>query len=187
MKKFIFVFQKILNKMDSSKLIELISYTFPAVITGFVAYSFFKAHTKNEEGRRRYLLQKESKKSLLPIRLQAYERLTLLMERINPAQLLVRIAPFSENKSDYENLLIANIDQEFEHNLAQQIYVSDDCWTILTTAKSTTVQMIRKASLLEKITTAHELREFILNDLLEKKSPSDSALPYLKNEVAQLW
>ena len=55
--------------------------------------------------------------------LQAYERLTLLMERINPSQMMVRISPLSDDKTDYQNLVIAQIDQEFEHNLSQQIYV----------------------------------------------------------------
>ena len=69
--------------MEATKLIELLSYTLPAVITGLVAYYFFDLHTKNEEGRRRFLLNKEAQKDALPIRLQAFERITLFLERIN--------------------------------------------------------------------------------------------------------
>jgi hypothetical protein len=173
--------------MDSAKIIELVSYTLPALITGLVAYHFFNLHTKNEEGRRRFLLQKESQKLGLPLRLQAYERMTLFMERINPSQLLVRITPHSEDKNDYQNFVIAQIEQEFEHNLAQQIYLSDECWSIILTAKNATIQMIRLATSSEKINNATQLREVILSDLLEKQSPSNAALAYIKNEVAQLW
>lgn len=57
----------------------------------------------------------------------------------------------SSNKNDYESLLIASIEQEFEHNLSQQIYVSDECWSIISAAKNATIQLIRKANMLEKL------------------------------------
>jgi hypothetical protein len=173
--------------MDSTKIIELLSYTLPAIITGLVAYYFFNLHTKNEERRRRYLLNKEAQKNALPIRLQAYERMTLYMERIGLTKILIRVAPISNDKNDYENLLISQIEQEFEHNLTQQIYMTDECWTIITTAKNATIQIIRKATMSDRVTTADKLREVILNDLLEKQSPSNAALAYIKNEVGQLW
>lgn len=173
--------------MESIPIIELLSYTLPAVVTGVVAYYFFDLHTKNEEGRRRYLLNKEAQKNALPLRLQAFERMTLYMERINPTKLLIRIAPLSQDKNDYENLIIAQIEQEFEHNLTQQIYMSDECWTIIVTAKNATIQMIRKANMSDRVESADKLREVLLNDLMEKQSPSNAALAYIKNEVGQLW
>ncbi|MFV5698907.1 hypothetical protein ACM55H_11120 [Flavobacterium sp. ZT3R17] len=173
--------------MESIPIIELLSYTLPAVVTGVVAYYFFDLHTKNEEGRRRYLLNKEAQKNALPLRLQAFERMTLYMERINPTKLLIRIAPLSQDKNDYENLIITQIEQEFEHNLTQQIYMSDECWTIIVTAKNATIQMIRKANMSDRVDSADKLREVLLNDLMEKQSPSNAALAYIKNEVGQLW
>ncbi len=173
--------------MDTSKLIELLSYTLPAIITGIVAYYFFNLHTKNEEGRRRYLLNKDTQKDALPLRLQAFERMTLFLERINPGKLLIRISPNTEDKNDYENLLISNIEQEFEHNLTQQIYMSDECWTIIVTAKNATIQMIRRTNMSDRVDSANKLREVIMNDLMEKQSPSAVALSYIKNEVKYLF
>lgn len=173
--------------MDSTRIIELISYSLPTLIMAFIAYSFFELYTKNENAKRKYLLQKESKPDTLSLRLQAYERMTLFLERINPSQLLVRIAPISDDKIDYQNFVIAQIEQEYEHNLAQQIYVSEECWSAITTAKNTTIQIIFLATKNEKITDANQLREIILNDLLTKPSPSTIALAFLKNEVFQLW
>jgi len=171
--------------MDTTRIIELLSYTLPALITGAVAYYFFQMHTKNEEGRRRFVLQKELQKNALPLRLQAYERMVLFLERINPTKLLIRITPISENKNDYENYVIAQIEQEFEHNLTQQIYMSDECWTIIMTAKNATIQMIRKAAMSERVDSADKLREVILSDLMEKSTPSSAALSYLKNELKE--
>lgn len=173
--------------MDTTRLIELVSYTLPTIIMAFVAYSFFELYTKNEKEKRKYLLQKDTKPDSLSLRLQAYERMTLFLERINPSQLLVRITPISDNKNDYQNFVIAQIEQEYEHNLAQQIYVSEECWSTITTAKNATIQMILLATKNEKIVDANQLREVILRDLLEKPSPSSAALSFIKNEVNQLW
>lgn len=175
------------TQMDTGRILELLFYTLPALITGFVAYYFFSMHTKNEEGRRRYLIHKEAQKNAMPLRLQAYERLVLFLERINPAKLLIRIAPQSSNKRDYEDYLISQIEQEYEHNLTQQIYISAESWDIITTAKNATIQMIRKSNMSDKVETANKLREVILTDLFDKQSPSSIAVAYLKNEVAEMW
>jgi hypothetical protein len=173
--------------MDIEKIFELLLYSVPALITGLIAYYFFKEHTKNEDGRRRFLLHKDMQVNTLPIRLQAYERIALFLERITPTKLLIRISPTSSSKEDYESLLIQSIDQEFQHNLAQQIYISDECWNITTAAKNATIQLIRKASLLEKTNSANKLREVVLTEMMEKSAPSNAALAFIKKEVSDLW
>jgi len=170
--------------MDLSKILELLSYTIPAIITGGVAYYFFNLHIKNEDGKRRFLLMREGQKNSMPLRLQAYERITLFLERIGLSNLLIRISPISTDKNDYCNFVISHIEQEFEHNLAQQIYMTDECWTIIVTSKNATIQMIRKATLSSDVNNADQLREALLSDLLEKQTPSSAALAYIKKEVA---
>lgn len=173
--------------MNSIKIIEILAYTIPSLVTGGVAYFLFNAHFKDQQNTRRWLIQKDNQKIALPLRLQAYERMTLFMERIHPSQLMVRVNPISNDKNDYENYIIAHIEQEFEHNIAQQIYISDQCWVIILTAKNATVQMIRSAAKSEKVSNADELRTFVISELLEKNSPSSAALAFIKNEVAELW
>jgi hypothetical protein len=173
--------------MDLDKIIEILFSLLPALLVGAIAYYFFKQHIENEAGRRRYLLQKDIQKEAFPLRLQAYERMALFLERIAPSKLLIRINPISSNKEDYESLLIASVEQEFEHNLAQQIYVSDECWNIITAAKNATIQLIRKANNLEKTNTANELRENVLTELMDKQSPSKAALSYIKQELGEMW
>lgn len=169
------------------KIFEVFLYAVPALITGMIAYYFFKEHTKNEDGRRRFLLHKDIQVNTLPIRLQAYERMALFLERIAPSKLLIRVKPTSSDEDNYESLLVATIEQEFEHNLSQQIYVSNECWSIIVAAKNATIQLIRKAGLLEKTGTANKLREVILTEMMEKRAPSDAALAYIKKEVSDLW
>ncbi|MCL6295248.1 hypothetical protein [Jejuia spongiicola] len=173
--------------MDAERIIDLLLFAIPSLIVGIIAYYFFKEHTKNEDGRRRYLLKKDLQVSSMPLRLQAYERLALFLERISPNKLMIRVSPISSNKDDYERLLIQNIEQEMEHNLSQQIYVSEKCWSIISAAKSATIQLIRKASLLEKTDTADKLREVVLTEMMERRAPSDAALSFIKEEISDLW
>jgi len=173
--------------MEVNRLFDLILYTVPSLITGLIAYYFFKTHTNNEDGRRRFLLKKDMQVESLPLRLQAYERLTIFLERIKPSKLLIRVPPNTSNKDDYASLIIQNIEQEFEHNLSQQIYISDKCWSVINASKNTTIQLIRKASLLEKTDTANKLREVVLTEMMERHAPSDTALSFIKEEVNDLW
>ncbi|WP_179020255.1 DUF7935 family protein [Winogradskyella forsetii] len=173
--------------MDIDNLIELLFSIAPALVVGAIAYYFFKQHIENENSRRRFLLQKDLQKETFPLRLQAYERMALFLERIAPSKLLTRVHPTSSSKEDYESLLIATIEQEFEHNLSQQIYVSDQCWSITQAAKNATIQLIRKANINEKTDTANKLREVVLTELMDKPAPSNAALSFIKQEVSEMW
>ena len=144
--------------MTGDQIFQLFAYLLPSVVTGAIAFYFFRMHTNNEEGRRRFLLHKDSQASTLPIRLQAYERMALFLERISIPSLVVRVSPKTADKAAYENLLIKSIETEYEHNLSQQIYLTDELWNVIKAAKNATVQMIRKA-----------------------------ALAFVKKEIAELW
>lgn len=172
--------------MTGDGIFQLFAYLLPAVVTGAIAFYFFRLHTRNEEGRRRFLLHKDSQKNAMPIRLQAYERMALFLERIAIPSLVVRVAPQGTDKHAYEQLLIRSIEKEFDHNLSQQIYMSNECWNIIKAAKSATIQMIRKAAMSET-DSADKLREDILTETMEKNSPSTTALSFIKKEIGELW
>lgn len=169
------------------QLLNLLMYTIPSLVTGSVAYLFFREHMQNEEERRKFNIMKSLSKESLPVRLQAYERLALFLERISPNKLLLRVPPLSSDKQAYEDLLIKNIEQEFEHNLAQQIYLSDNCWSVVNASKSATIQLIRKVGVSDKIDSANKLREAILNEMLDKPAPSNAGLHFIKKEVGEIW
>jgi hypothetical protein len=172
--------------MTTQKLVEILLYILPAILVAGVAYNIIKTFFDNEEKKRFFDLQKDIKRDILPIKLQAYERMVLFLERINLNKLLFRIAPTTEDKNDYEHLLIAHIETEYEHNLTQQIYLSDDCWSAITTAKNALIQNIRKVNMKLEVTDAQKLREALISDLLESSSPSFIALSVVKSEVARL-
>ncbi|NRB60338.1 MAG: hypothetical protein HRU50_10440 [Winogradskyella sp.] len=169
------------------QLVDLLMYIIPALVTGAIAFLFFREHVDNENNRRNFLIKKDLQKEAFPIRLQAYERMSLFLERIKPSQLLTRVNPTSSNKDDYESLLVATIEQEFEHNLSQQIYVTDQCWSIIMAAKNATIQLIRKSNMSDKTDSADKLREVILTELIDNPAPSNAALSFIKTEVSKLW
>ena len=172
---------------EATQIISYVAYLLPAIVVGLVAFYFFKGHTANEEGRRRFLIQKEAQKNTIPVRLQAYERLTLFLERIDPNKLLIRVKPHSDELQKYETLLIQNIENEYEHNLAQQIYVSPECWNIITAAKNATIQILRQASMNDKVDNSDRLREYLLNHFMGEVTPSHKAILFVKKEVGELF
>ncbi len=169
--------------MTETSLLQLFFYLLPAVVVGAISYYFFKMHTANEENNRRYLLRRENQKIALPVKLQAYERMALFLERISLGKLLLRVKPISSKKEDYEQLLTGTIDQEFDHNLAQQIYLSGEAWNVIKTAKNATIGMIRKAARKEDVEDAEKMREILLTQLLDQDAPTDAALDFIKKEV----
>ena len=115
--------------------LEVIRYILPAIIVLIITYLMLSMFMKNEEKRRMHEIRLNSRQNSLPIRLQAYERLALFLERIQPANLMVRIKTEQMNVSGYQAILIQTIRTEYEYNLSQQIYVSSNAWKMIKGAR----------------------------------------------------
>ena len=172
--------------MSDLDLLQILYNILPAIIVAAVAFYFFKTFSENENRRRRFLLHQENQKTGLPLKLQAYERMVLFLERISPGNLLVRIKPNTSDKIQYSNTLVSAIDQEFEHNLAQQIYVSNECWNYIKTAKNATISLIRQTTADNTVENAAMLQEKVLTVLMDEDAPTVAALTFVKNEVKEI-
>ncbi len=168
------------------EIIEIAQYTIPSLVTGVIAYYFFMNHTRNEERKLKLEVLRQTKKEILPLKLQAYERMTLFLERMNLSNLLLRIQSVNNDKVAYSKSLINTIEQEFEHNLTQQIYVSSKCWNVIIAAKNTTIGLIKKHEMNPEIHSAQELKEGLLKTMISQESPSYTALSFVKEEVKDL-
>jgi hypothetical protein len=166
------------------KILESIAYILPAAVTGFVAYYMFNGFLKHKDSEKKLELIIQKKKESLPIKLQAYERLLLFCERINPVKMLVRIQPLSNNTQEYLQLLIGNIEQEFEHNLVQQLYISSESWTAIYASKSAVINKLKQVA--ETSNSANDLRENVLIDYSKTLPPTETAVAFIKNEVKKL-
>jgi len=173
--------------MDATDIMNFALSLLPTLVVGFVAYYFFTNYIQNEQDRRIYQLKKQTHEDMLSVRLQALERMTLYIERINPGSLLVRVKPSGDDKHKYEKELIQAIEQEFEHNLTQQLYLSSECWDAIRATKNSTITLIRRINMNEQITSADKLREEVLTELMDKPAPSVTGMEFLKKEAKELW
>ncbi len=169
--------------MNADDLLKALLNILPALIVGIVAVNFFKNFVSNQNEERRFEILRQTRKETLPLKLQAYERLTLLMDRISIAKVAVRIAPVHDDAESYVQILSATVEQEFEHNLTQQIYVSDECWLAITAAKNATLRNIREISLLAEATNADSFRQLLLQNAVNSASTTNLAINMLRTEV----
>ena len=121
------------------------------------------------------------------MRLQAYERISLFLERITPNSLLVRVPAKNLTAQEYQALLLKSIRDEYEYNLSQQIYISEEAWKLVVTAKSATVSIINKiSSEVDPKAKGIELSKRLLEHTMDIGTfPTRSAIHFIKNEVHQ--
>lgn len=166
------------------QLLEGLNYVLPALVTGAVAYYMFSGYIKHGNQEKKLEMLAQKKKESLPIKLQAYERMLLFIERINPNKLLVRIKPIGNSSQEYFQLLLKNIEQEYEHNMVQQLYISDESWKVIVATKTTIINQLK--SVAETNDSAEKMREQALLVYTQKESPSDTAIAFLKNDVKRM-
>lgn len=159
----------------------------PCIFIALISYFSIQSMLKKELLKQKYQLLKANQKEILPIKLQAYERFTLLLDRISLHKLLVRVSPVDENKEAYKHLLIATIDQEMEHNTTQQIYISDDCWNAIVSAKSTVISQLHQLGSIESVTNADAFREEGLKKHATTSSANQIAQSFIRSEVGELF
>jgi len=165
-------------------IIRGIGYAIPSLVTGLVAY-FVMSGMRNQDTHEKKLdLLAQKKKESLPIRLKAYERMLLFCERINPIKMLLRIKPIGEDTEAYLQLLLSNIDQEFNHNMVQQLYITDECWKVIIASKAATVNTLKQVA--HSSNTANDFRENVFLEYSKKAPSTDTAIAFLKNDVKKM-
>jgi len=166
------------------KILEGLAYAIPALVTGGVAYFIFSGFLKQGNAEKKLEMLALKKKESLPIKLQAYERMLLFCERINPVKLLLRVKPIGNQTEDYLQLLLASMDQEFEHNLVQQLYITDECWNVIIASKTAVKNTLRQIA--NTSNSAGDFRENVLLEYSKKEPQTDTAVAFLKKEVRRL-
>ena len=137
------------------------------------------------------LRQKEvelkNKEQTLPIRLQAYERMTLFLERISPAQLIPRVNNPDFSVGLLHQVLIQEIRNEFAHNLAQQLYLSDEAWLLIKKSVEESILFINNSMVdLDEDAPGVELAKRILSNAhAHNINPIGDALQFIKDEIRQ--
>ena len=166
---------------------EILKITIPALLVLITAYFLIDKLLKNEDKRRNFELRKNNLSQVTPIRLRAYERLTLLLERTTPNTLLLNVMKPEMTCFDLQRELLASVRQEFSHNISQQIYVSNELWNAVKVSQESLLQLINIcASKCPPDKMASVLAEIIIQVYSSNEQPpSEIAIEMLKKEVGQ--
>ncbi len=168
---------------------EILKYVLPSLVVFITAYLIIKSFIENEQKKRNIEVKTMNFKQITPIRLQAYERLTLFVERINPESLLPRVYQQGMNVELFHTALLMTIRAEYEHNLSQQIYVSSKTWIAIKSSKESVVRLVNSTfSTLKPEAPAIELTKAIMEVVTStERSPVYIALEMLKAETGQYF
>ena len=126
--------------------------------------------------------------AVLPLQLQAYERMALYVDRITPQSLIGRIYQPGLLAVDMQIAMVQNIKAEYEHNVTQQIYVSAMTWEAVKTLKEQTISVINQVAVqLPPDAPAMELNKQILEVFLQAgESPAELTSQIINAEAKRL-
>lgn len=170
-------------------LIEFGKIVLPASVVLYAVYLMVRSFIAREIELKKLEVRGRSIETILPVRLQAYERMTLFLERISPQNLLVRLNNPAYSAQDFQKILLDEIRNEYNHNVSQQVYMSEEVWNTIRNAKENLIIQINEAtSVMKQESTSIDLAKQIFQASLEKKiDPINFALGELKKEIQQIF
>lgn len=170
-------------------LIEFIKILVPASVVLYAAYLLVRTFVQKEIDLKKLEVRGRSLEIVLPNRLQAYERMALFLERVSPQNLLVRLSVSGMTSNEFHQLLLSEIRNEYNHNVAQQVYISENVWNMIKNAKEDLILTINDASSEMKMeSTSLDLSRKIFEKSINKQvDPITHALVELKKEIQQTF
>jgi hypothetical protein len=172
-----------------SEILEILKYILPSLVVFATAYFIFKQFLENDNKKRLLEMKMnnraDNQQFVTPIRLQAYERIVLFLERISPNSLVLRVSEPNMNVMQLQSAMIMAIRLEYEHNLSQQLYISSKSWQIAKNAKEDLINIISSvAANIDKTADSSELAKAIFELTASvEKLPIEIAIEILKDEI----
>jgi hypothetical protein len=165
--------------------VEIVKITIPALIVFFVAYKLISQLLDDNKHSRLMQLKKEHSQQITPIKLQAYERITLFLDRISPDNLVLRHSRSGQTAAQLRKTLVQSITDEFNHNISQQIYLSDQSWKMIRNVKESVIAIVEVCyQECNEGDSGPALGKRILTRLMnEKEIPTQRAIELLKKEI----
>jgi hypothetical protein len=176
--------------MNFEYLIDVLSLTIPPTLVFLTAYFMLKQQSRKELELKMLDLKLRDSKDMKILRLQAYERLALFLERISPYSLISRCIEPDMISQELQYAIVKTVRAEFEHNLSQQVYVSDNTWSLIVQSKDEIIKTINLISAqVASDASAQELSRYILQAIgnANMPLPTQQALDYLKAEGRELF
>jgi hypothetical protein len=152
------------------------------------AWLLLRSLMKNDQDKRRQELILQTSRTVTPIKLQAYERIVLFLERNSLESMLVRVSSPGMSALQLHSALVTTIRSEFEHNLSQQIYMSPQAWEVVRNARSNMIKIINSEieKMPEKATGMEFSRKLLETVMGLDKEPTRAAIEYIKAEIGRM-
>jgi len=165
-------------------LLAQFGFVLPAVLVMILAVYMLNKVLNHDHMRRVFEYKKSVAKEMVPLRAQAYERLALFLERMQPTNLLVRVQLPNMKSMSLHASLIQTIRSEYDHNMSQQVYISDEAWDLINQAKDQLLSVINdQVTSVAPDSSAIELGKLIIEASIEEhKWLINDALSLLKEE-----
>ncbi len=169
--------------------VDVLKFVLAGTLIFFIAWQIIKSEIEKLNQSKLQDLKRASLETTLPLRLQAYERLTLFLERINPSNMLVRVHVAGTTVREIQQFLVSEIRTEHQHNITQQLYVSAQAWAVTNRIKEDTISLINNtAAGLSPDASSLELSKVILNHLAGlEENPYDAGLMLLKHDMQHFF
>ncbi len=170
-------------------MLEILKYTIPSLVLFITVFYILHSYFEDQEKKRQIKSALKNRKLITPLRLQAYERVILFLERISLDSIILRISEPGMTSKQLHSGMLTTIRAEYEHNLSQQLYLSDEAWEIVKNAKSNTLKLISlSADTLPADSPYQILSTKIMESIMEmEKAPTSAAIEFLKKEVQKLF
>jgi hypothetical protein len=170
-------------------LLEFGKILIPASLVLYAVYLTVRTFMIKEIELKKLEIRTRSIETILPARLQAYERMTLFLERIAPQNLLIRLNNPGFSARDFQKILLDEIRNEYNHNVSQQVYMGEDVWNQIRNAKEDLVILINEAaSTMPNEANSIDLSKKIFEMVMEKKVDLIAmALAELRKEIQQTF
>jgi hypothetical protein len=170
-------------------IIDLAKVLLPAGLFLYGMYMLVRSFINRDIDVRKLEVRSRAIETILPNRLQAYERMCLFLERITPQNMLLRLNQPGISARDFHRILLDEIRNEYNHNVSQQIYMSENVWNMVKNAKEDLVIQINEASSqLGPEATSLDLAKKIFEMAMNKQiDPMGHALSELKKEIQQIF
>lgn len=166
---------------------EVLKYTLPSVVVFLTVYFMLSQYFEQERIKMAQQRGKEYAQNSLPIKVQAYERMALFMERIRIQNLMLRFPSTESSSIDICRTLMLGVQQEYEHNLVQQIYISDKLWEIILLAKNELLHELEQAIVVYEKEESQKLKHYLLTEVNKNSSRViDAALDGIRSEMRLL-
>ncbi|OKS88285.1 DUF7935 family protein [Mucilaginibacter polytrichastri] len=166
-------------------LLDILKYLIAGLGVVGVAFVLIKPYIQRAERIQILEIKKSISNQTLPLRLQAYERMVLLIERVNPSNLLVRINAPAYTPQELHVIVLNEISTEYQHNISQQIYVSNEAWQVVKKVKEDTINLFNNViRTLPENATGMDVSRLMLTHLNQLETdPYDIATAMIKKDL----